>query len=76
MSAHISFLVFKNIFFMPFKCLFYRFSDDYRGGGWPDCLKKCGRGGITDVNYIVCSGFVRVCVCVCTRVCECVGVST
>ena len=30
-----------------------RFSDDYRGGGWPDCLKKCGRGGTTDVNYIV-----------------------
>ena len=45
------------VFFMPFKCSFYRFSDDYRGGGWPDCLKKCGRGGITDVNYIVCSDF-------------------
>ena len=54
-------------FFMPFKCSFYRFSDDYRGGGWPDGLKVCGRGGITDVNYIVCSDLSLTCVCVCVR---------
>ena len=34
------------MFLMPFKWSFYRFPDDYRGGGWSDCLKESGRVGL------------------------------